>query len=104
MIEHPPELAPSVEFDTDNETPAAMLHRLWLDSLPGLTRQVGSTEDLLGWLIEQNPTRATAEILSGFTELLFRDEFTADFSDAPLRSYSTPDGELAGHPVRLVTA
>jgi hypothetical protein len=104
VIEHPPEAAPNVEFDTDTETPVALLQRLWLDSLPELARQAGSTDDLLGWLIEQNPSRATAEILSGFTELLFRDEFTAYFSDVPARDYSTPDGELTGHPVRLATA
>jgi hypothetical protein len=104
VIEHPPELPPSIEFDADTETPGALLHRLWLDSLPELTRLAAPTDDLLGWLIEQNPDRATAEILAGFTELLFRDEFIANFSDAPLRNYFTTDGELAGHPVRLLTA
>lgn len=102
LVAHPPEPAPVIAPPDDSApAPAALLQRRWLDQLPGDVAGHLPVEDLLGWLAARYPHRTTADLLGGFTRLVFDDAFQAAFGDTPEREYSTADGSLSGHPLRL---
>ena len=61
-------------------------------------------EDLLGWLVERHPGKDTAQVLAGFTELIFDTTFQAAFTDRASRGYTTADGSLEASPVQLISA
>ena len=101
VIEHPPAPAPVVQLDAGLEAPAALLRRQWLDTLPGQVSPALPLEDLLGWLAARYPAKTTAELLAGFTALVFDPDFTGVFAEAGERDYPAPDGRLHGYPFRL---
>lgn len=101
VIAHPPELAPVIALDEVPEIPPELLRRMWLDELPAQARDAAPLEDLLAWLAEGHPEKPTGEILSGFSQLVFHDDFRATFGEEPERAYVMSDGELLGHPLRL---
>ncbi len=101
VIEHPPEAAPIIRLDEGEETPAALVHRLWLDQLPVEIGQALPVADALEWLTVHYPAKSTAEMLGGFGSVIFHDEFRATFTDEPARQYRTRDGTVCGHPLRL---
>jgi hypothetical protein len=104
VIEHPPEEAPSVIREEAADTPPGLARRLWLESLPGEVVSALPVPDLLGWLAARYPGKPTADLVGGFTRLVFHDDFCAAFSNEPEREYTTPDGTLCGHPLRLESA
>ncbi len=101
LTRHGSEPAPHLVLERVLDTPPALLRRQWLDSLPRRVKSELPVEDLLGWLIERHPDKGTAELLSGFTSLVFHTEFQSRFTDVPARDYGTPDGALNGSPVVL---
>jgi hypothetical protein len=101
VVEHPPELAPVLTFDEGLATPPEFVRRLWLEALPAEARSATPLPDLLGWLVQRYPGKSTAELVGGFTRLVFHGDFRATFTDEAERDYATPDGSLRGHPLRL---
>lgn len=104
VIEHPPEPPPVLEFASEESTPDALVRRRWLDSLPELVRPALPVEDLLGWLVERHPDQDTAQVLAGFSDLVFDARFQAEFTDRTPRDYPTADGLLAASAVQLASA
>jgi hypothetical protein len=103
VIEHPPEPAPVVEFGAEEQTPEALVRRMWLDSLPGRAREDAPIEDLLQWLVEHHSNKDTSQVLAGFSTLLFHPDFQGRFRDAEARSYAIQDGQLEACPVQLLS-
>jgi hypothetical protein len=101
LIEHPPEAAPVLALDESVESPPPLLLRLWLESLPGEVAPALPVSDLLGWLAERYPQKSTGELVGGFTQLIFQEAYRGTFTDEPEREYTTADGALCGHPLRL---
>jgi len=104
VIEHPPAPAPVLEFVAERDDPAALIHLLWLDSLPDLVRADLPVEDLMQWLVSKHPGRKTSDVLAGFSGLLYHREFRAAFTEQEPRSYTTTDGEIMGSPLILTSA
>lgn len=104
VIEHPPEPPPVLSFATEESTPDALVRRLWIDSLPESVQPALPVEDLLGWIVEQHPGKDTAQVLAGFSGLVFDARFQANFTDRAPCDYSTADGSLEASPVQLVLA
>ncbi len=104
IIEHPPESAPVIAISAEEETPADLVRRHWLDSLPDAARESVPLPDLLGWLVQRYPQRDTADMLAGFTLLVFDSEFDATFAGGDARDYPTTDGVLDAEPVQLASA
>lgn len=104
-ILQPPESAPVVNLSTPLVEPLAMRHRRWLNSLPNLVAAAVPLEDLLGWLIEdQQEELGTSEILSGFSTLLFHEDFRCKLTSDGVRTYETAGHLLKAHPVRIESA
>jgi len=101
IIEHPPEPPPVLDLDKEDAAPDALARRQWLDALPEHVRPLLPLDDLLGWIVEQNSAKGTAEVLAGFTELVFHEDFNANFVGSDRRDYSTATGKLSAHPVQL---
>lgn len=101
VIEHPPELPPVLDLDKEDSAPAELARRQWLDALPERVRPTLPLADLLAWLVREHPDKGTAEVLSGFTEILFHPDFDARFLGQPLQTYSTANGQLSASPVQL---
>jgi hypothetical protein len=101
VIEHPPEPPPVLAFDEGLGTPPEFVRRLWLEALPGEARSAAPLPDLLGWMVQRFPGKSTAELVGGFTCLVFHDEFRATFTEETERDYAARDGSLRGHPLRL---
>ncbi len=101
VAEHPPAAAPVLSLASEEATPPDYLRRLWLDALPGEARTQLPVDDLLAWLVTHHPQRSTADLLSGFTRLIFDPKLQASFTDAADREYVTPDGVLEAPPVHL---
>jgi hypothetical protein len=76
---------------------------MWLDSLPERVRPALPVEDLLGWLVEEYPGKDTAQVLAGFTTLMFHSDFQARFIDTLACAYPTADGALQASPVKLAS-
>jgi len=104
VIEHPPEPPPVLEFAAEESMPDALVRRLWLDALPESVRPELPVEDLIGWLVDRHPGKDTAQVLAGFTELIFDTAFQAAFTDRAPRGYTTADGSLEASPVQLISA
>lgn len=104
VIEHPPEPPPVLELANEESTPEALTRRRWLDSLPERVHTALPVEDLLHWLVEQHPGRDMAQVLAGFSGLVFDARFQATFTDRAPRDYTTADGSLEASPVQLVSA
>ena len=104
VIDHPPEPPPMLVFAAEEPMPDALVRRLWLDALPERVRPELPVEDLLGWLVERHPGKDTAQVLAGFSELVFDTRFQAAFTDSTPRGYTTGDGSLEASPVQLVSA
>ena len=102
MIEHPPESAPTLDLSKEDLAPVALARRLWLDSLADRVRPNLPLEDLLGWLVRENPDKETAEVLAGLTELVFHADFDARFSGVQIQNYPTANGQLSANPVQLI--
>jgi hypothetical protein len=102
VVEHRPEPPPVVAFAVEEQTPDALLRRMWLDALPERAREVAPIEDLLQWMVEQHPGKETSQVLAGFSTLLFHPAFETRFRDAERREYAAPDGALEACPVQLV--
>lgn len=102
VIEHKPEPPPVVSIAEEDPAPSALVRRLWLDGLESRARADLPLPDLLAWLSASYPEKETAQILSGFTRLLFHEDFRGSFSDDPPRTYELRDGELEAPPVRLI--
>ena len=101
VVEHQPEPAPVLALQTEEAAPGALVRRLWLDGLEAKARENLPVTDLVGWLADAYPEKHCAEILSGFTSLIFHEDFSGRFTDGAPRTYALPDGELEGPPVRL---
>jgi hypothetical protein len=101
VIEHPPEPPPVLEFAAEREDPSELVRLMWLDSLPELVREELPVEDLMGWLLEKYPERNTADVLGGFSGLVFHRDFQAAFTDEKLNTYKTTDGEIEASPLIL---
>jgi hypothetical protein len=103
VIEHPPELPPVLEFAAEQADPNALVRLRWLDSLSDHVRDDLPLEDLMRWLVERHPERDTADVLAGFSGLVFHHEFRATFTDQTPRAYNTVDGEIKASPLILTT-
>jgi len=103
VIEHPPEPPPVLEFAAEESAPDALVRRMWVDLLPERVRPALPVEDLLGWLVEEYPGKDTAQVLAGFTTLMFHSDFQARFGDTLARAYPTADGALQASPVKLAS-
>jgi hypothetical protein len=104
VIEHPPEPAPVLALDAEDETPPAYLRHLWLEGLSAGVRPTLPVADLLGWIVRNHPQRDTADTLAGFTRLIFDPEFSARFTDEATGGYETSDGRLEASPVELTAS
>lgn len=104
VIEHRPAPAPVVALEESAETPPALVRRVWLEALPGEVAFALPVPDLLEWLAARYPNKPTADLVGGFTRLVFQDDLRAMFTEEPERDYPTPDGVLHGHPLRLESA
>ena len=103
VIEHPPEPPPVLEFAAEREDPGELVRLMWLDSLPELVREELPVEDLMGWLLKKYPARNTADVLAGFSGLVFHRDFQAAFTDKKLIAYQTTDGEIEASPLILTS-
>ena len=103
VIEHPPESPPVLELASEEETPSALVRRLWLDSLAERVRDELPVEDVLAWLVERHPGKETSDVLTGFSSLVFHREFSAHFTDQLPRAYKTADGEIKASPLTLAS-
>lgn len=101
VIEHPPEPAPVIDLHDAPEMPPGLVRQRWLHALPVEATASLPLDDLLEWLAQRYPGKSTGEILTGFSQLIFQDEFQASFSEESERDYATADGTLCGHPVRV---
>lgn len=101
VFQHPPEPPPVLELTAEEAAPDALVRRRWLDALPTQAEAALPVEDLLRWLTEIHPERPTAQVLAGFSTLLFHPRFQAQFSATPPREYPTADGRLEASPVQL---
>ncbi len=101
IVEHPPEPPPVLAFSGEDSAPGALVRRLWLDGLESAVRGQLPLADLLDWLSRTYPERSAAEILSGFTRLLFHEEFRGKFTGEPTQTYRAADAELEAPPVNL---
>ena len=104
VLLQPPEVPPVVDFNEVEEEPPGKRHSRWLDSLPELAEESVPLDDLLGWLIQQNPDHSTNEVLAGFARLFFHERFRSHFTGADAHTYETPEHVLRAHPVRLERA
>ena len=104
VVEHPPEPAPVLAMSGEDAIPAAYLRRLWLEALPDDVRIALPVQDLLGWVVYRYPQKNTDDVLSGFSRLVFHDEFSAKFTDGVSRTHETTDGTLDAQPVELASA
>jgi hypothetical protein len=102
IIEFPPEPAPVIVLDTEDPAPADYLRHLWLEELSAEVRPALPLADLLGWLVRHHPQRDTADVLAGFTRMVFDPEFSARFTDNTPVDYETSDGRLKANPVQLI--
>jgi len=103
VIEHPPEPPPVLEFAAEREDPGELVRLMWLDSLSELVREELPVEDLMGWLLKKYPARNTADVLAGFSGLVFHRDFQATFTDKKLIAYQTTDGEIEASPLILTS-
>jgi hypothetical protein len=101
VVHHPPETQPTLLLEAEPPTPVALVHRLWLDSLPAQARAALPLEDLLDWLTQTHPDKQTAQVLAGLSALLFHSSFQARFTANGQREYFTADGALEASPVQL---
>jgi hypothetical protein len=101
VVEHPPEPPPVIAFDEPPEMPPGLVRQLWLHALPDEVTECLPLADLLEWFAQRYPNKSTAEILSGFSQLIFQEEFQTNFSEDSERHYATADGILRGHPVQI---
>jgi hypothetical protein len=101
VIEHPPEPPPVLEFAAEKEDPGELVRLMWLDSLPEQVRKELPVEDLIGWLLKKYPERNTADVLAGFSGLVFHRDFQAGFADKKSIAYKTTDGEIEASPLIL---
>jgi len=104
VFQFTPELPPVVDLSAEDAMPGEFVRRLWLDSLNERVRPHLPVDDLLAWLVRSFPEKNTADILAGFTQLVFEQGLDAAFSDAPTRDYATCDGSLEAPPVHLSAA
>ena len=104
VFEHPPESPPQLDLASEETAPGSLVNRLWLDSLGQRASSEVPIADLLGWLSASFPDKATGQILSGFTMLVFNKRFDARFSDETLKAYRTRDGQLEAQPVSLTNS
>lgn len=102
--ENPPEPAPVVELSFEEEEPADLVRRLWLDHLPRAARESLPVADLLDWLVRQSPAHNTGDTLAGFTSLVFHADFCATFLGGEAHRYPTADGLLEAEAVQLTAA
>lgn len=103
IIEHPPEPPPVLDLSKEDLAPDALARRQWLDALPEHVRPMLPLEDLLGWLVQENPDKGTTEVLAGFTELVFHEDFEARFIGSERRDYRTATGQLSAHAIQLLS-
>lgn len=101
VAEHPPEPPPVLSLSTEDAAPADYLRRLWLDGLPAEAQSSLPVPDVIAWLQTRHPRRSTADLLAGFTCLVFNPALRATFTDGPVNHYPTPDGQLEAPPVQL---
>jgi hypothetical protein len=104
ISEHPPEPPPVVELSIEDDAPADLIRRVWLDSLHDTARDSLPVVDLLRWLVQQYPDHNAADTLAGFTLLVFDPEFNAIFVGGKARDYETTDATLEAKPVELAHA
>lgn len=101
VIDHPPEPPPILDLTTEEEEPDSLLHRVWLDSLPGRAHEDAPIADLLRWIIEDQASYDTSQVLAGFSVLFFHSKFQARFTEAEPQKYSTSQGILEASAVEL---
>jgi hypothetical protein len=101
VFQYTPEPPPQIDLASEEPVPGEFIRRLWLDSLPGHIQPDLPVEDLIGWLVRSFPDKCTADILGGFTELVFEQGLQARFTEAEPLSYDTSDGSLRAAPVEL---
>jgi hypothetical protein len=102
VIQFSPEPAPVLALNVEESAPPAFLRQLWLEELPAEVRSALPLADLLGWLIERFPRCDAADVLAGFTHLVFDTHFLARFTDNAPLTYETSDGQLEASPVELM--
>jgi hypothetical protein len=101
VVEHPPEPPPMHDLASEEAQPEELVRRLWLDLLPEQVRPELPLPDLLDWIVKRHPGKDTAAVLSGFTALVFHNEFDARFSDNQPNEYETANGSIHACPVQL---
>lgn len=104
IVDHPPEPAPVLALHSEDAVPPDYLRHLWLEGLSAEVRTALPVPDLLGWITQAHPERSTADILAGFTRIVFDGEFSTNFRDHAPATYATPDGALEASPVELINA
>jgi hypothetical protein len=104
VIEYPPTQAPVLALNTEETAPVAYLRHLWLEGLSTEVRPTLPVTDLLGWMVREHPRRDTADVLAGFTRLIFDPAFSARFRDYSPVAYETADGQLEASPVELIAS
>jgi hypothetical protein len=102
VIEHPPERPPVLDLEKEDPVPDALARRQWLDALPERVRPNLPLDDLLDWLVSEHPDKGIAEVLAGFSELVFYPDFEARFVGPAPRDYPTTTGQLSAHAVQLL--
>lgn len=101
VVQYPPAPAPVIRLEQPEETPPALVRRLWLDQLPGEITPALPLDDLLEWLCARYPAKPAAEIMAGFGRLVFHDRLRATFGEAPSRTYYAADAALQAQPLKL---
>lgn len=101
VVDHPPEPAPVLALHSEDAEPPAYRQHVWIEGLSAEVRASLPVPDLLGWITQAHPQRDTADILAGFTRLVFDGEFSTAFRDHAPATYITPDGTLEASPVEL---
>jgi hypothetical protein len=75
VIEHPPEPPPVLEFAAEREDPGELVRLMW----------------------------NTADVLAGFSGLVFHRDFQVTFTDKKLIAHQTTDGEIEASPLILTS-
>jgi hypothetical protein len=102
VIEFSPEPAPVLALHIEDAAPPAFLRQVWLEQLAGEVRPALPLPDLLGWLVHHYPHRDAADVLAGFTRLVFDPEFSVRFTESGPFTYETSDAELEASLVELI--
>ena len=101
LSDYRPERPPKVDLHRDEPVPTELVRQKWLTALPREVRKALPLSDLLAWVVLRYPSMSTADILEGFTRLVFHKDFSASFTHAERRTYAIGDSIIFANPVEL---